>query len=987
MPATDDDEAFQNEMHALILGVDEDHYRPSTPPASRSPTPARKRQRVDKTSGIPKRVLRLLDLEAQQDSDTDDDDDDEREVPGVFIDDEPDHDLVVPYEFPFRDAERATVGEDADFLRALAASFEEDAQDERERALRGREVDDDVSHIPPMINPPLHTFYISSHWEHRLVDFMGTLDGVALVGTPGPSSRLVFFETTELGAVANAVRSWMWAHRVWFRGPQEISPFEVAPLLNIPLCSDPDLSDRRYADVRYSRFGRLKSSVMGGLYLNDLVFVDQPRYDRIWVVPRFHLAPPVLSTPSHSFAPAGHTKQSRPPRRLLDIAELKRERPDVQLEFAARGTRCLWGSRLFDLPSGLEILPLSLKHVTERVRPSEDEVDLFMASNCGDINALFIGPSFALQEGDRVLVMDELSRFCGDGGKIVAIFERRDDVNRVRMAVILRPEDTVETRFFVRPVSSLRLHILSWPRAANVGDRVVVVAGSGFRGYSGRIFEFPTPATIRFESLEPETLELDVSLRHVRLDFRRGDVVRVVRGEHKDKIGLIVALHLAGDVELYVCDAAQINKCLRPSFMTAGTEFSAKNRQACTDAGVDFGAEEQATIRVPTHDVAFVPLDNSGFQLPGISSEWAHRSVQSRRAAAMALDRIRHRWELDLMRTGRFVIGMFVRIIGKHHKKGQFGVIQDYRRVVPAPCGDGLLNRDADWGDIRKDVRISVRMDGSYLVEDLTLDNVVERDSGLAVLMALLLREFRKVKPFEQEVQELREPSPTPLQVSDLTDAEVRALSGPTISPTVSPLDIGDTTGVWLTHPNLVGKRIDVRVEGLDFLYNLAKLPNVGNKIGPKVTKVAGLCGYLRPFSRAVPARETGSFTLRFLAQGKDASVPVVALRPLRATPVPGQMGAVSCISARQCRVIVIGPDVSGDRTRIGEYAETIPVSPPSSSVIVRVRFARERLSDGSHRQVNAEYRIECLCHSLNQDTPAPADVPPVTRTDFDKEP
>ena len=206
--------------------------------------------------------------------------------------------------------------------------------------------------------------------------------------------------------------------------------------------------------------------------------------------------------------------------------------------------------------------------------------------------------------------------------------------------------------------------------------------------------------------------------------------------------------------------------------------------------------------------MAFVPLDNSGFQLSGISSEWAHASVQSRREAAMSLDRVRHKWELDLMRTGRFVIGMFVRIIGKHQKKGQFGMIQDYRRIVPAPGGDGLLDRDADWGDIRKDVRISVRIDGSYLVEDLTLDNVVEREwvyslrsttmavltacsSGLAVLMALLLQEFRKVKPFEQEVPEPREPSPPVLQLSDLTDAEVHALSGSTFSPAISRPDVG----------------------------------------------------------------------------------------------------------------------------------------------------------------------------------------------------
>ncbi|KAJ7203746.1 hypothetical protein GGX14DRAFT_569794 [Mycena pura] len=973
--ATDVDTVFKSSAHELMVDLDQDHYRPGTPPTSLSPSPPpHKRQRISKRSEIPKGVLRLLDLEAQDDSDEEDDVDDVQGGTGDFIDDEPNHELPVPYDPPLRDGE---AHEDVELLRVLAASFEERALEERDEERRDeerreREVDEDIPLVPPNIAASLHTFYIASHWEHRLVDFMVTLDGLALVGTPGPSSRMVFFETNKLADVANAAVKWMRAHRVWFRGPQEVSLFEIAPLLNIP---------QRLAPLPAFRldncFGRLRSTALNGLYRNDLVFIDRAGRGRIWVVPRFRLVSPAL--PDHSFptATAARLNQPRPSRRLLDVVEFGRERPDEHLVFSSRGTRCVWGSRVFALPSGLEILPLALEYDAVRVRPTEDELDLFMASDCQEFDAPFIGPSCALQEGDRVLVVDELRR---DGGKIVAIFERQVGNERVRMAVVSRPDELAvfAPRCFVRPVSSLRLHILSWRRAVSMGDRVVVVAGTIFRGYSGRIFDFPTPASVRFEALEPDTLEVDVAMRHVRLDFRRGDVVRVVRGERRDQIGLVVALHLAGSVEIYLCDGARVRNCLRPSFAAAGATFSTG-----VDAGVD--SDEHATIRVPTHDVAFVPLDNSGFQLPGLSSEWSHGSVQARREASMALDRVRHKWELDLMRTGRFVIGMFVRIIGKHQKKGQFGVIQDYRRVVPAQDGDGSLTRDAEWGDIRKDVRISVRIDGSYLVEDLTLDNVVERDSGLAVLMALLLQEFRKVRPFDREIQESSEPSPPTLQLSDLTEAELRDLSGPSGSPAVSRPDVGETTGAWLTHSALVWKRIDVRVESLDFLHGLAKQPNVGNKVGPKVTKVAGLSGYLRPFGQAVPPHATGSFTLRFLARGRDANVPVVALRPLRTTPVLGEVGAVSCISARRCRVVIIGPDISGDPSRIGDYAETIPSSPPSSTDVVQVRFAWERFSDGSHHQAHAAYPIECLCHSLNQDTPA--DGPPVARTDFDEKP
>lgn len=133
-------------------------------------------------------------------------------------------------------------------------------------------------------------------------------------------------------------------------------------------------------------------------------------------------------------------------------------------------------------------------------------------------------------------------------------------------------------------------------------------------------------------------------------------------------------------------------------------------------------------IRVATHDVSFVPLDNNGFQPAGSAAEWTHRSVQAQREAATTLDRVRRDWERDLMHTGRFVTGMFVRIIGKHSKKGQFGVIRDYRRLVPAQAEDNSANQDAEWGDIRKDVRILVQVDNSYAVDDLILENVVERE-------------------------------------------------------------------------------------------------------------------------------------------------------------------------------------------------------------------------------------------------------------------
>ena len=76
--------------------------------------------------------------------------------------------------------------------------------------------------------------------------------------------------------------------------------------------------------------------------------------------------------------------------------------------------------------------------------------------------------------------------------------------------------------------------------------------------------------------------------------------------------------------------------------------------------------------------------------------------------------------------------------------------------------------------------------------------DLVACSSGLGVLMALLLREFRKVNPFDREAQESSKPPAPLLQLSDLTEAEARSLSGANDPRAVCRPDIGTCTGVLL---------------------------------------------------------------------------------------------------------------------------------------------------------------------------------------------
>ncbi|KAF8144854.1 hypothetical protein K438DRAFT_1782474 [Mycena galopus ATCC 62051] len=926
--ASDEDSGV---MHVSTEDVYSDTLRLSTPPPSPTPSPPpRKRQRRD-PSQIPKRVLRLLDIKAHEDDPTEEDEEEDVDGPADFIDDEPNH------QYKTLNAE------------LLAARYEQRARDEREeeraRAVERAEAQRDAG------------FCIAPYWEPRLVDFMTTVKGVVLVGTQGPGSRLVFYETRDTSA-EDAERE--------MRGIPRAA--EVAT----------EVSAGR-ADTRYNCFGRLKSTIFDGLYLNDLVFVGPAWEQGIWVVPRVHIdGSPLLPG-------------QRPPRRLWDGNALREHIPLKKLHFERRGTRCTWGDRLFATDCGLEILPMSLNHTVAGVHPTDDELELFLASKCQDIIASFKGVTCALHEGDRVVVQDNHEQI-DNAGEIVAFFERREAYQSLRMAVCLPPlvvgrnpriatfdaglgmmhtemvaDMEVPKRAEVYPVSTLRLHVLSPRHRVNVGDRVVVVAGSLYHGYSGRISEFINEETIRFDAMEPEaSAGLEIPLRHVRRDFRRGDIVRAVRGEYQGQIGLVITLYLGGEIEVYICDNAMDN------YVDSKTgELKVTNDEW---RGQDVDAMEVKVLKLRTHDVVFVPFqyhpDPIGRTRQETGAAWDRGETQQPKGAAW--DRARADWERDIMNTRRFVTGMFLRI-QKGPKKAHFGVVTGYRYTKAATTESLVQRRTSTRKELAEDIRLQVVTEHSQATLDLSIDHVVERFSGLPLLVTVLLQRYRKLYVYEGRPERPPTPPPPTIETADLTQAEVNIVIPVATS---SAPDIGETSGLWLTHKNLARKRIDVQVVSAESLVVLRNKPNIGNKVRAKVMKVAGYTGYLRPFDRAVADAKAYSSTLEFLALGRDALVPMVALRPLRTTPVDGQYGEMCCISVRRCRVIVIGPDVEGDRSRIREYAETIPEL--SSTTIVRM--AMKEASETQYVETTAA-TLEVDVHTVQEDAslPFPEGVPTST--------
>ncbi|KAF8214448.1 hypothetical protein K438DRAFT_1749567 [Mycena galopus ATCC 62051] len=703
--ASEEDIGRQQAMPISLEDIYPDALHASTPPASRSSSPpARKRKRLAEASQIPKRVLRLLDIEADEDDPQEDDEDEEESGSADFIDDEPNHRYSAFPLVPSPDP-----GPESRDAELLAAYYDERARDEHERELEEAEAKRDcgqaganvIPQFPPFPTRPLDGFCVAPYCELRLVDFMTTMKGVALVGTQGPGSRLVFYESQAApehgeendgdGApegdnakkpaeahipiahtVARQVQVWLRKEHVWFRGPEEIPLAECSALLGLPRANLDSM------DTRYNRFGRLKSRIFNGIYYDDLVFIAPRQEDQIWVVPRVHVDVSPLPP------------EQRPPRRLWDTNALKEHIPLNKLDFMNRGERCVWRRRVFAPNCGLEILPLSSKHTVV--------------------------------------------------GEIVAFFERREAKQCLRMAVCLLPlrmnqaertaafngslrmmrtkmigDAEVPKRAEVFRVSELRLHVLSPRHRVNAGDRVVVVAGSTHRGFSGRISEFIDEETIRFDALEPEAAAgLEVALRHVRRDFRHGDIVRAVWGEYQGQIGLIIALYLGGEIEVYICDDVQTG-----NFVDSETgELKVTNdewRGQDVDATEVKVVREVSLIKLRTHDVVFVPFQHRPDPIG-----------RTRQETGAPWDRARAEWEQDIMNTGRLVTGMFVQIRWGP-KKAQFGVVTGYRYTKPTIAENLVQCRTSTRKELTEDIRIQVVVEHSQTTVDLPIDKVVER--------------------------------------------------------------------------------------------------------------------------------------------------------------------------------------------------------------------------------------------------------------------
>ncbi|KAJ7238039.1 hypothetical protein B0H12DRAFT_1075409 [Mycena haematopus] len=902
-------------------------------PRSTSPPPAKRQRTEPETPSLKtrlkKRVLSFIDNEAQdaeedsEEGDNVDSEDSEEE----FLDDT---ESVSPTDPSHRDPppRLQTAEEQAREYEAIAQRFVDKARclvpapAPREAIpLLGDRFDPHrYPSIPPtaadILDSPLYAYSVPPKSEIRLIRYLYHIEGVNSVFTRSIGSGVVYVEATDITQVSKGMRLYSGVWRMHNK-PLKIDTLDSWFRIVLPPPVD-HVGHWRRLDKR-----------RGTLLVGDLVFVYDDSY--ALGVPRVRY---LQDRPSLS-----GVKSLPPPPALFDPSKFVRQCPDIPLQ----KRNSLYITKKFTIRGdGLETIYWGGNvtfFTTAATTPTPAELAPFISANrtvvqskrpvCPDMRCRpYLGTTCALQEGDEVVVVagdDE-----GTVGQIARILEKQriranGDQHLERYVAVHKGE--VDGRFeitrkniesevtIIVPIHDLRLQCLAAVRLIILGDRVKITGRHPSRGISGRVLDVGHSDMITMQPSDSHS-PLYIHLRYLQRDFRLGDIVNIADGPHAGHSGFISGLRIGGYVDFFPCELERMKSAVN-------TKLTYQQ------------VKDDITFPVRTADLQFLLIDH-----------WSPVKQEHQ-----SFDNLQSRWERDLMNTGRGYLNMQVRLAYKHPDKGLFGTVIGFNRTSPQaapPRHRGFFERS-----FFDDVQLTIQIDHGHRQVTATLDQVMHKYSRLPLPQARL---FMSMAP---------DPVDTPLAPTIAPPVPVWGDEG---KEAVAP-DIGEYTGVWLTRPEFVGKRIDIVIVGV----HRTKFPTLVNRRG---TQHEGATGYLEPFHEppAPSSFRKKGIKVRVHPMMHSAIIPADALLPERQTP------SDECISVEKSRVIIIGPDVRGSWRRAGQYAETVPGGSDIPAV-VKVRFQR---AAGEVENPAGFYHLTCLCRALNTELICGSWTIP--RTDFDVE-
>ncbi|KAJ7657117.1 hypothetical protein B0H17DRAFT_1145974 [Mycena rosella] len=596
----------------------------------------------------------------------------------------------------------------------------------------------------------------------------------------------------------------------------------------------------------------------------------------------------------------------------------------------------------------------------------------------GDLLRRDDGTESAIQLGDRVVVYRGVH--AGLAGYVVHIKDvlvKNPDSSSVQWWVTMM---RISTRFpgTTRDISELpggwvqlgqlRRHVLCPSPPLRLFDRVRIIGNRDAMflpfGYVTNIADAKEHAALVAVEEENGTSAL-VPLHNVERCFEEGDRVVVRRGPERNRQGIVVARHLSVleifDVVFKSQGAARMLENMAE--MTTTDALMQRHTFVVRVSDVDFAMFNEYSAVYPNEcSHLVVPQLNAPLPVAQLSPD-ARRAADRRareddaraasdektalQAALQTLnaiappetlqhlqDRISYfknglkkmvKDQQDLIKgVGRRYEGLQVVVVGVKKKmdmfnglckgsvwKGHWGIVVgnlDSPERAARLSEQTLKKRWYMRADTRGIMVTVKEQDGRHFTEKI--EKLVHEATGLPLAQAqylppTILSSFKLVTP------QLRPqtPTPPPDEASDWTLPDVP-------SDYESHRIPGESNGKWLCDPSLTDKRVDIMLRGIGRMVKTRHWNPSALLMG-----LEGSTGYLL-LEEAITPTSLQSQKITVYGVGKTLrkhDVPGQYIQPLR------QNNNGTPVTRLQQRVIVLGADLTGDRTAVGSYAQMRP--------------------------------------------------------------
>ncbi|KAJ7472817.1 hypothetical protein FB451DRAFT_1399014 [Mycena latifolia] len=591
--------------------------------------------------------------------------------------------------------------------------------------------------------------------------------------------------------------------------------------------------------------------------------------------------------------------------------------------------------------------------------PTIDEVRPFRSCRRHELLEIsFASPSQALEPGDRAVCWK--GRHAGEEGYLLNFGLYRTQTGQEYFPIKIVP--TLATGVYGDEVqgfwilsSNLRRHILCPSPTLRIHDRIRVNEGNEFRNCVGWVtniedYMVTISGCTNPEGPKPEGLMANdmivIEMKFINRDFQRGDLVVVIRGEHKSRQGLIVTRHRGGVLEIYGGPThpggADDEDVAARNFLVQRADVNFLLADDVFKHSAPYTAQSHVPHpNVPIARPAFTPTDAflrkeadwQSYEADELAQQAVFDKIveiappASLAALRAALDEINDK-QTSLKHVGKRYEGIFVRVIGLKQEnsaeKGRRGmVVGDYdsREHSERLKRQNLKKRWNMRGDTRR-IMVTIR-DTSNRQFQVEIEKVAHEATGLPLSQALYLP--RHILYAQKSATPLllqppaRSPMPPPLEPTEDWTSNRFALASPILE--------GEANGAWLCQPAFVGKRLDVIIVGIigivkTHYWSVSKtLINLEKKTGHLL------------FEDAHPARDIKKSKVQVYGVGKNGlahKVPAIYIKPLR-EGADGQP-----ITKVAQRVVVMGGDIQLDMSAVGAYAETRPeiVHPHGEDVV-----------------------------------------------------